>query len=149
MAPIGDPHASVVDRLNMLLAPRVAGRAIVRVQAHVAFRALRSRPEPDVTLLKPRLDFYRASAPTADDILLLIEVMDTSAEYDRRRKAPLYARAGVVELWLVDIPGALIEVHRDPGGGRYRDVTTVRGAEQTVTPRAFADLPLRLRDLLG
>lgn len=87
MAPIGNPHASVVDRLTMLLAPRVANRAIVRVQSHVAFRSLKSRPEPDVILLKPRADFYRASAPAADDIFLLIEVMDTSTDYDRRRKA--------------------------------------------------------------
>ena len=148
MAPIGNPHASVVDRLTMLLAPRVANRAIVRVQSHVAFRSLKSRPEPDVILLKPRADFYRASAPAADDIFLLIEVMDTSADYDRRRKAPLYARAGVGELWLVDVPARLIEVHRDPGDTGYRDVRTRRG-DDTVTPEVFPDLTLGLPEILG
>jgi len=78
----------------------------------------------------------------------LIEVMDTSADYDRRRKAPLYARAGVAEVWLVDIPGSLIEVHREPETTGYRDVRTLRG-DDAVMPRAFPDLVLRLSDIVG
>ncbi|TMQ21741.1 MAG: Uma2 family endonuclease [Candidatus Rokuibacteriota bacterium] len=148
MAPIGPPHESAVDRLNMLLCRRVGDRAIVRVQGSVRFRALRSRPQPDLAVLRPRADYYRASGPTADDILLLIEVMDTSVDYDRRTKAPLYARAGVGELWLVDIPAGLVEVHRDPAPAGYRDVRTL-GAADTVTPRAFSDLTLRLPEILG
>jgi len=89
MAPIGDPHASIVDRLNMPLVPRVGDQAIVRVQSHVTFRALKSRPQPDLALLKPNRGFYRLSAPTAADIFLLIEVMDTSRDYDRQQKAPM------------------------------------------------------------
>src|SRR5262249_16336782 len=139
MSPIGEPHESVVDRLTMLLVPRVGDRAIVRVQGSVRFVELRSRPEPDLALLKPRRDYYRTRGPAAEDILLLIEVMDTSAEYDRRTKAPLYARAGVVEVWLVDIPGGLLEIHRDPTASGYRDVRLVRGSER-LAPRALPDL---------
>jgi len=148
LAPIGPPLESVVDRLNMLLCRRIGDRAIVRVQGSVRFRALKSRPQPDLAVLRPRSDYYRASGPTADDVLLLIEVMDTSVEYDRRRKAPLYARAGVRELWLVDIVAGLVEVRRDPSEAGYRDVRTLRGAD-TVTPQAFPDLTLRLPDILG
>ena len=148
MAPIGLPHESVVDRLNMLLARGVGDRAIVRVQSSVRFPAFRSRPQPDLAVLKPRQDFYRTSGPGAADIFLLIEVMETSAAYDRETKAPLYARAGVVELWLVDVPGRVVEVHRDPTAGTYRDVRTLRGHD-TVAPLAFPDLTLRVPEIVG
>ena len=148
MAPIGLPHESVVDRLNMLLARGVGDRAIVRVQSSVRFPPFRSRPQPDIAVLKPRRDFYRTSGPGAGDIFLLIEVMETSAAYDRETKAPLYARAGVVELWLVDVPAGLVEVHRSPAATSYRDVRTLRGND-TVTPDAFPDLTLRLTEILG
>jgi hypothetical protein len=148
MAPIGLPHESVVDRLNMLLARGVGDRAIVRVQGSVRFPPLRSRPQPDLAVLKPRRDFYRASGPGAADIFLLIEVMETSAAYDRDTKAPLYARAGVLELWLVDVPGGLLEVHREPTSSGYGAVRVLRGTD-TVSPRAFPDLRFALRDTLG
>jgi Uma2 family endonuclease len=85
MTPIGDPHASVVDRLAAILFRRLDDRVIVRVQGPVAFIALHSRPQPDLALLQPRTDFYVSGAPQAGDIFLLVEVMDTSVEYDRRR----------------------------------------------------------------
>ena len=148
MTPIGDPHASVVDRLTAFLVTRLAGRAIVRVQGPVRFRALRSRPQPDLALLEPRPDYYASGAPGAGEIFLLVEVMDTSVEYDRRRKAPLYARAGVSEVWLVDIPAGAVEVHREPGAAGYRDVRTLRRGE-TLAPLAFPDLTLGVGDVLG
>ena len=132
----------------MLLAPRVGDRAIVRVQSSVRFVALRSRPQPDLALLKPRRDYYREQGPAADDILLLIEVMDSSAEYDRETKAPLYARAGVSEVWLVDILAGLLEVHREPTSTGYRSVRIVRGAE-ALAPQALPDLVMTLADILG
>lgn len=148
MTPIGDPHASVVDRLNMLLARGVGERAIVRVQGPVRFARLRSRPQPDLALLAPRADYYARQGPGAGDIRLLVEVMDTSVEYDRRRKAPLYARAGVAEVWLVDIPADLVGVRREPGATGYGDVRTCRRGE-ALTPLAFPDVTLRVDDVLG
>ena len=148
MAPIGLPHESVVDRLNMLLARGGGDRAIVRVQSSVRFPPFRSRPQPDIAVLKPRRDFYRTSGPGAGDIFLLIEVMETSAAYDRETKAPLYARAGVVELWLVDVPQRIVEVRRAPWEAAYGEVRVVSG-EQTVAPSAFRDITLSLTDIFG
>lgn len=148
MTPIGDPHASVVDRLNALLSRRLGDRVIVRVQGPVRFVALRSRPQPDLALLRPRADYYATGAPAAGEIVLLIEVMDTSVEYDRRRKAPLYARAGVSDLWLVDIPAGVVDVQREPGADGYRDVRTYRRGESLMPP-AFPDVALAVDDILG
>ena len=148
MTPIGIPHASIVDRLNMLMARRLGDRTIVRVQGPIGFVALHSRPQPDLALLRPRKDYYAARIPGARDIFLLVEVMDTSVEYDRRRKAPLYARAGVRELWLVDIPAGVVDVQREPSADGYRDVRTLRRGER-LTPLAFPDVTLGVDDILG
>jgi len=148
MTPIGIPHASIVDRLNMLMARRLGDRTIVRVQGPVGFVTLHSRPQPDLALLRPRKDYYATRVPSARDIFLLVEVMDTSVEYDRRRKAPLYARAGVRELWLVDIPAGVVDVQREPGAGGYRDGRTLRRDER-LTPLAFPDVTLAVDDILG
>jgi Uma2 family endonuclease len=74
--------------------------------------------------------------------------MDTSVEYDRRRKTPLYARAGVPEVWLVDIPAGILDIHRVPGAHGYADVRTARRGER-VSPLAFPDVALRVDDVLG
>jgi Uma2 family endonuclease len=148
MAPIGDPHASVVDRLAAAMFRRLGDRVIVRVQGPVAFIPLLSRPQPDLTLLRPRMDYYASGTPEAGDIFLLVEVMDTSVEYDRRRKAPLYARAGVHELWLADIPGGVVDVLRAPSADGYRESRTHRRGEM-LTLLAFPDVVLRVEDVLG
>jgi Uma2 family endonuclease len=122
--------------------------AAVRVQGPVRFRSLRSRPQPDLALLEPRPDYYADGAPGAEEILLLIEVMDTSVKYDRRRKAPLYARAGVSELWLIDLPAGVVDVHREPSAVGYRDIRTLRRGE-ALTLRRFPDVILRVDDVLG
>ena len=148
MTPIGLPHASIVDRLTMLIARRLGDRTIVRVQGPVGFATLHSRPQPDLALLRPRKDYYVTRIPSAHDIFLLIEVMDTSVEYDRRRKAPLYARAGVRELWLVDIPAGVVDVQREPSADGYRDVGTRRRGESLNT-LAFPKVTLAVDDILG
>ncbi|HEX9820336.1 MAG TPA: Uma2 family endonuclease [Methylomirabilota bacterium] len=148
MTPIGDPHASVVDRLAMLMSRLVGHRAIVRMQGPVRFIRLHSRPQPDLVLLAPRADYDAGGAPGTREIFLLIEVMDTSVEYDRRRKTPLYARARVPEVWLVDIPAGVVDVHRNPGEGGYRNARTVTRGE-TLRPQAFSDVTLSVDDILG
>jgi Uma2 family endonuclease len=148
MSPIGDPHASIVDRLTMLMTRHLGSRCIVRVQGPVRFRSLQSRPQPDLAVLRPRADYYAGGSPGAGEIHLLIEVMDTSVEYDRRRKTPLYARAGVPEVWLVDIPADVVDVHRTPGERGYADVRTLRRGER-LSPHAFPDVSLLVDDILG
>jgi Uma2 family endonuclease len=107
-----------------------------------------SELQPDVTLLRPRADFYVSAHPGVADILLLIEVANSTLRLDRRVKIPLYARAGIGEVWLVDLISERVEMFREPGGGRYRDVTRLeRGAE--LAPLVFSDPTLVVDDLLG
>jgi Uma2 family endonuclease len=102
MTPIGSRHAAVVDLLTRWLVMGCGTRAIVRVQGPVRLGA-HSEPQPDLLVLEPRDDFYQRKPPTGDDVLLLIEVADSSLQYDQAVKLPLYARAGVREVWLVDL----------------------------------------------
>ena len=120
MSPIGSPHAACVDRLNALFTRRLARRATVRVQSPIALDG-RSEPQPDVTVLRPREDYYAPQHPGPADILLVIEVVDTSGEYDRGTKLPLYARAGIREVWIVDVVHYTIEVYRRHALRTYRE----------------------------
>ncbi len=132
MAPIGSRHAAAVDRLNRLLVSRLGDRAIVRVQSPIRLDDL-SEPQPDVTVLKPRADFYSDDHPGPADILLVVEVADTSAAWDRGVKVPLYAEAGAVEAWVVDLADEVVEVFRSPGAGRYADISRIgRGGTHAV-----------------
>jgi Uma2 family endonuclease len=107
-----------------------------------------SELQPDVTLLRARADFYAGGHPGAADVLLLIEVSDATWRLDRQVKIPLYARAGIGEVWLVDLNGQRIEMFREPSGGVYHDVTRhERGAG--LAPLAFPDVALVVDDLLG
>ena len=123
MAPIGTRHGSAVKRLNALFVAAVGSRAVVSVQDPLRLSEL-SEPEPDLMLLKPRADFYADAHPTAADVLLLVEVADTSARYDREIKLPLYARHGVREVWIVDLEARLLRICRLPAGEAYAEVTT-------------------------
>jgi len=112
MAPIGSAHAAVVDTLDTLLREVVSG-VMVRVQSPLVLGE-RSSPQPDVMLLRPRADRYYNSHPVAADALLVIEVSDTTLEYDLEVKRPLYAQAGVAEFWVVDIGRRELHVFREP-----------------------------------
>jgi hypothetical protein len=148
MSPIGSPHAACVDSiLHTLIAAQIAPRAIFRVQGPFRIEG-HSEPEPDLLLLRPRPDFYRTNHPGPADVLLLVEVMVTTAEYDRGVKLPLYARAGVPEVWLVDVGGGRVEVYRRPEGGAYAEASVVaRGG--SLAPTAFPDAVLAVDALLG
>jgi Uma2 family endonuclease len=146
--PTGSHHAGTVDRLNQLWTSRMGVRVIVRVQNPVQFPKEDSELQPDIMLLAPRADFYTASHPLADDVLLLIEVADTSLRLDRRVKIPLYARVGIRDMWLCDLVSGRVEVYREPEGDRYRTVRSVqRGG--SLTPAAFSDITVRVEDLIG
>ena len=146
--PTGSRHAGTVDRLGHLFFERLARRAVVRIQNPVSFPDAMSELQPDITLLRPRTDFYSSAHPGAADVLLLIEVADSTLRLDRRVKMPLYARAGIAEAWLLDLTTEHLEVFREPSGGRYGDVVRLaRGA--SLAPVAFPDLVLGVDDLLG
>lgn len=145
VSPIGGRHARCVDRLNALSAPPVTGRAIVRVQGPLALSET-SEPGPDLMLLAWQDDFYRAH-PRPADVLLAIEVADSSLTFDRTVKIPLYGRAGVRETWLIDLVGNRVEVSRQPGTDGYR-LTERLTAGQSVTVEALPDLTFEVGDLL-
>ncbi|MBI4730162.1 MAG: Uma2 family endonuclease [Acidobacteria bacterium] len=147
MSPIGSRHAGTVKRLIGLLAAAVAGRAIVSVQDPVLVGP-RSEPEPDVVLLRPRDDFYCGAHPGPGDVLLLIEVVDTTVLFDRNVKVPLYARGAVPEVWIVDLPSGVVETYRAPGPDGYRE-TARAGRGETVSPRALPDIVLRVEEIAG
>jgi Uma2 family endonuclease len=147
MTPIGPEHSGCVGALTRLLARQVEGRALVWVQNPVHLPD-RSEPQPDVALLRPRPDGYRTAHPLPPDILLVIEVADTSLESDRAAKLPLYAQAGIPDVWLVNLPGDVIEISRDPRAGRYTSLQCARRGER-VTSLALPALTLRVDDILG
>ncbi|HWP58679.1 MAG TPA: Uma2 family endonuclease [Candidatus Acidoferrales bacterium] len=140
MTPIGTRHMGVVDCLNRILTVAVGERAIVRIQGPVRLDN-RSEPEPDIALLKPRGDFYRDKHPTAEDILLIIDVSDTMVAYDRSVKIPLYARHGLPEVWLIDLQAGRVHVHRSPQNGVYTDIST-RDRSSVVTLLLLPDISI-------
>jgi Uma2 family endonuclease len=127
MATISTRHGSAVMRLNHLLMQAAGGLATVSVQSSLRLGD-RSAPQPDLMLLAPRDDFYAAAHPVAADVLLLIEVSDSTARYDREIKLPLYARHGIREVWIVDLDNRVLRTFRDPAGESYTNTT------ETTTP---------------
>lgn len=148
MTPIGSHHAGTVARIQHLFSARLGERAVVGVQNPLVLRAHESEPEPDVVLLAPRTDFYASALPEPSDVRLLVEVADLSLAYDRRTKLPLYARAGVAEAWLVDIDAGGVDLYSGPSADGYADVRSA-GRDERFSPRAFPDVVVTRRDLLG
>jgi Uma2 family endonuclease len=148
MSPIGDRHAGVVARISHVLSRRLGDRTIVWAQNPLGLRSVRSVAQPDVSLLRPRDDFYATGRPGPHDALLVVEVMDTTATRDRGAKLPLYARAGIIEVWLVDLTADTIEVYRRPLPTGYAEAETLRRGDR-LSPREFPDVTLTVDDLLG
>ncbi len=147
MAPIGRRHLAVVDRLNRSLVLALADQAIVRVQGALRLDDF-SEPQPDLVVLRPRADFYAERDAGPADVLLVIEVADTSEPYDGRVKVPLYARAGLQEVWLVDLNAATVTAYRAPTPEGYsQSVVAARG--DALSPLAFPVLTLPVAAILG
>ncbi|MGH2716994.1 MAG: Uma2 family endonuclease [Actinomycetota bacterium] len=144
MTPIGARHVSCLMRLNAALTIPLDGRALVSIQGSVRLSE-RSEPQPDVAVVRMDRD-YSTQLPGPADILLLIEVADTSLGYDQAIKLPLYARAGVDELWIIDLAGQRINRYRSPEGDGYDDVATL-GPGETVMPLAFPDVAIQVGSL--
>lgn len=127
MAAMGSRHAACVKRLNALL-NKLGGNFMVGVQDPVELHDT-SEPEPDVSLLKFREDFYASGHPKPEDILLAVEVSDTTLAHDTNVKLSAYARAEVPEVWIVDLNSNAINVHTNPQTGEYRKTSRVRRGE--------------------
>ncbi len=147
MSPIGRRHAACVDRINRLFSNILGIKVIVRVQNPIILNNL-SEPKPDIALLQPRADFYESGHPQPKDIFLLIEVADSSLEYDRDVKIPLYASSGITEVWLVDIYEQMIIVYRYPSENGYSEIQKLsRGEKMSI--QAFPEVNLVVEDILG
>lgn len=145
MAPIGPPHAGTVAILGRLLERAAGDAAVVWVQNPIRIGD-RSMPQPDVALLKPRADMYTRSHPIPADVLLLIEVSDTTLRFDVATKMPLYARAGIMEAWVVDVDSAAVQVFRDPDSAGYRTSFTAAGSER-LSAGAMPEVVIRVSEL--
>jgi Uma2 family endonuclease len=133
MAPMGSRHSGVVIRLTRRLVRAVGDDAIVSVQTPLRLGTA-SEPEPDLMVLLPRADDYATSHPGPNDVLLVIEVSDTTSRYDREIKLPLYAEQGIAEVWIVDLSASLLRIHRQPLGAEYAQT-------QVLTQPGIVDLP--------
>lgn len=146
MSPIGPFHGGVVNRLNEIFSERHKGRWIVSVQNAIRLDK-HSEPQPDIMLLKRAPDHYVSHIPAPDDVLLLTEVADSSLEFDRRKKIPVYARAGIAEVWIVDLRESAIEVHREPHFTGYEKIIVFRSGDK-VSPASFPDVKIDVAELL-
>jgi Uma2 family endonuclease len=145
MAPMGSRHASSVSMLDYLLKHAAGDRALVRVRLPVRLDET-SEPHPDVALVKPRTNHYRASHPTPADTLLVIEVSDSTLRDDLDVKAPLYAAHGVPEVWVLDVEAGELHVFRALVAGKYTDVSVLKQPGM-LAPEGRPDLQIDLSEL--
>jgi Uma2 family endonuclease len=147
MSPIGSRHAACVDRLNGFLNSVRELSFIVRVQNPIRLDD-HSEPQPDVTLLRVRSGFYAEAHPTPDDVLIVIEVADSSVELDGQVKLPLYAQAKVPEVWLANLPSDTVEFYAQPLNGIYQ-VTRVFRRGETLISQIVPNLQISVDEILG
>lgn len=145
-SPIGPFHGNVTDYLTEAFVTSSQGRWITRVQNPVQLNDF-SEPQPDLMLLKRIKNGYRRRHPTAEDVYLLIEVCDTTPAFDVQEKLPAYSRAGVAEVWLVNLTEPLVEVYREPRGNEYASKTILRPGE-FAQPAVFPDVAINLAEML-
>lgn len=146
MAPIGTGHEGTVIQLSQLLHRAVGDRAHVLVQLVVRLSDI-SEPQPDFVLVKPRQDFYKKKHPGPADTFLVIEVSESSLRYDLQVKAPLYARHGIPEYWVIDLKGRQVRFFRSPESGQYTDVAST-GTPGVVAPVALPEVQIDLTHVL-
>jgi len=146
MPPIGNWHASNVDLFTNTFPAQLHGRAVVRVQNPVRLDD-NSQPQPDVMLLSWRDDFYRDGHPGPADVLLLIEVSDSSVDFDRNEKLSAYTAAGIPEVWIVNRPDRRIESYVDPTGDEYATVQHYDPGE-SISPQTFPDIALQVDQII-
>ena len=147
MSPIGPRHAGCVINLTRVLITRLGDRAVISPRNPVVIRP-RSEPQPAMLVLRPRPVSYSRAHPTPEDVLLAIEVADTTARFDRIVKARLYARARISEYWLVDVGQERVDVFRAPDGDAYAEMRHV-GRGETLAGLAFPDVVIAVDELFA
>ncbi|MCI0640738.1 MAG: Uma2 family endonuclease [Gemmataceae bacterium] len=146
MMPIGPFHGGTVNTLIQLFSELAKKRYLVSAQNPVRLND-HSEPEPDLMLLKPKADNYKSRHPKPGDVFLIIEVADSTLEFDREEKIPAYGAAGISEAWLVNLPEQKIEVYREPHYTGYGSKTVLRPGEK-AQPSAFPDVTVDVAELL-
>lgn len=156
MAPIGSQHAALTARVNKFFVLGAGDRAIVWPGGPIDLGQF-SEPQPDLSLLRPCADYYASRMPQVADVLLVVEVSDTSLNFDQTIKRDLYARYGIVEYWIVDVNAQRVSVYRDPTPRGYAQGFEVSAAAaataavipSSVAPLALPDLKLTVSSLFG
>lgn len=145
MSPVGPSHGAVLNRLTMLFSPKLVGKAIVSIQNPVQLDDF-SEPLPDFVIARFREDYYALAHPSPDDVLLLIEVADSSLPYDRGEKRARYAQAGIPEYWVIDIPHRRVFQYVAPEGIDYR-TERVLVAGEVITCAFAADIAISVDEI--
>ena len=146
MAPIGPKHAALTARLTKFFVTAVGDAAIVSPGGPVNLGEF-SEPQPDLLLLRPRTDYYAGKIPEASDVLLLIEISDSTLAFDQSTKRALYAGHGVAEYWIIDVEGKRIQVHREPSDNGSYAQTRGFGMTDIVSPQGLPDVALLVQSL--
>ena len=146
MSPISSEHAARVNRLNRLFSRMLGERALVSVQNPISLGE-HSEPQPDLAVLRPRADDYAESHPAPEDILLIVEVAESSLDYDRAIKMPLYARAGIREAWLVSLVDRWIEVYQEPSPVGYLSMRKALPGT-SLAPQAFSNAAVAVSEVV-
>ena len=146
MSPIGSTHAGTVKRFIRIFTKLGRDRWVISAQDPLRLDD-HSEPEPDFMLLKPSPDDYTSRHPQPDEVFLLIEVSDTTLDFDHEEKLAAYGRAGVAEVWIVNLIDTTIEVYREPHFTGYGGKTIVRAGD-TIAPLAFPDAAVDVAELL-
>lgn len=147
MPPIGSHHNGSVIGLDEILRERLGRRVTISILGPLLL-PLHGAPQPDILVLKRRDDHYRSANPMAADVLLAIEVAESSLSRDRDTKAPMYAEAGIAEYWIVNLAASQVIVYHEPKDGAYRSVT-VPDREDSIKPLAFPDITIAVSEILG
>ena len=146
MSPIGPFHGGVTDYLNEFFTAASRGRWRTRVQNSLRLDD-HSEPQPDLVLARPAADFYRKRHPQPEDVFLLVEISDSTLEADRGEKLPAYGRAGIAEVWIVNLSELTVEVYREPNFTGYGSKTILQAGDQ-AKPLAFPDAVVDVAELL-
>ncbi len=147
MSPIGSQHSGCINRLNHLLSRTISDQAIISIQNPLDLGDF-SQPQPDLMLLKPSADYYASQHPKADDVLLLIEVADSSLPFDQNQKLQLYALHGVSEYWLINLTKPCLEIYRKPGDGVYQEKMTLFSSDR-ISLLHRPDIEIQMSDILA
>jgi Uma2 family endonuclease len=147
MSPIGPRHAAIVKRLNALMSRQIVDKAIISVQDPIQLTDY-TEPQPDIAVLRPREDFYAPALPVPADVLLVVEVAETSLAYDREEKIPRYAQALIPEVWLIDVERETVTQYTHPDGIRYHGEHTL-SRDQRLVSHSVRILQLAVKSIFG